>query len=141
MDFTLSHNNNNNNNNNNKGWKCSNEYELSEKKIVRFDVDMNSLAAQLHNLCLLLTCCPSASNFESNPLLHIKSYLRIINFSVPNSMVEKEVEGLGMYTDMSCLTIVYQDEVGGLQRVVRKGSLQEVLEDEVILHSAVHIGT
>ncbi|KAM7517623.1 hypothetical protein LguiB_016585 [Lonicera macranthoides] len=30
-------------------------------------------------------------------------------------MVEKEVEGLGMYTDMSCLTIVYQDEVGGLQ--------------------------
>ncbi|KAH7537848.1 hypothetical protein FEM48_Zijuj03G0136600 [Ziziphus jujuba var. spinosa] len=28
---------------------------------------------------------------------------------------EEEVEGLGMHTDMSCITIVYQDQTGGLQ--------------------------
>ncbi|XP_052194007.1 gibberellin 20-oxidase-like protein [Diospyros lotus] len=40
-------------------------------------------------------------------------YLRIINYASPGSL--EEVEGLGMHTDMSCVTIVYQDEIGGLQ--------------------------
>nr|GMC82649.1 gibberellin 20-oxidase-like protein [Ipomoea batatas] len=41
-------------------------------------------------------------------------YLRINNYTPPESL-EGEVEGLGMHTDMSCITIAYQDEVGGLQ--------------------------
>ncbi|KAF8378792.1 hypothetical protein HHK36_030141 [Tetracentron sinense] len=42
-------------------------------------------------------------------------YLRIINYSPPKKVEDEEVEGLGMHTDMSCVTIVYQDEIGGLQ--------------------------
>ncbi|KAL8252675.1 hypothetical protein R6Q59_036368 [Mikania micrantha] len=45
-----------------------------------------------------------------------EGYLRINNYSLPEKRVMgKEVEGLGMHTDMSCLTIVYQDDIGGLQ--------------------------
>ncbi|XP_059641295.1 gibberellin 20-oxidase-like protein [Cornus florida] len=42
-------------------------------------------------------------------------YLRIVNYSPPETVEHEEVEGLGKHTDMSCITIVYQDEVGGLQ--------------------------
>ncbi|KAL5572853.1 hypothetical protein UlMin_022450 [Ulmus minor] len=41
-------------------------------------------------------------------------YMRINNYSPPKNL-EDETEGLGMHTDMSCVTIVYQDEIGGLQ--------------------------
>lgn len=45
-----------------------------------------------------------------------EGYLRINNYSPPGSgTMEKDVEGLGKHTDMSCLTIVYQDDIGGLQ--------------------------
>ncbi|XP_076906535.1 gibberellin 20-oxidase-like protein [Bidens hawaiensis] len=45
-----------------------------------------------------------------------EGYLRINNYSLPEKRVPgKDVEGLGMHTDMSCLTIVYQDDIGGLQ--------------------------
>lgn len=36
-----------------------------------------------------------------------------------------EVEGLGIHTDMSCVTIVYQDEVGGLQVESKEGKLMD----------------
>lgn len=42
-------------------------------------------------------------------------YLRINNYSPLKCMEEQETEGLGMHSDMSCMTIVYQDEHGGLQ--------------------------
>ncbi|XP_010255364.1 PREDICTED: gibberellin 3-beta-dioxygenase 4 [Nelumbo nucifera] len=42
-------------------------------------------------------------------------YLRIINYTPPETVEKEEVEGLGMHTDMSCITVVYQDQIGGLQ--------------------------
>ncbi|KAL5727458.1 hypothetical protein ACHQM5_000653 [Ranunculus cassubicifolius] len=42
-------------------------------------------------------------------------YLRIINYTPPKNVEDEEVEGLGMHTDMSCITVLYQDEIGGLQ--------------------------
>lgn len=49
-------------------------------------------------------------------------YLRINNYSPPVCTGKGEVEGLGMHTDMSCLTIVYQDDIGGLQVKSKEGN-------------------
>lgn len=64
-------------------------------------------------------------------------YLRINNYSPPDSL-EKEVEGLGMHTDMSCITIVYQDELGGLQVRSKDGQWVDILPCEGTL--VVNIG-
>ncbi|OMO79546.1 Oxoglutarate/iron-dependent dioxygenase [Corchorus capsularis] len=53
-------------------------------------------------------------------------YLRIVNYSPPNEVEEREVEGLGMHTDMSCITIVYQDELGGLQMRSKEGKWMDI---------------
>ncbi|XP_027353403.1 gibberellin 20-oxidase-like protein [Abrus precatorius] len=64
-------------------------------------------------------------------------YLRINNYSGPESMVD-QVEGLGMHTDMSCITILYQDEIGGLQVRSNEGEWIDILPSEGTL--VVNIG-
>ncbi|KAJ0043835.1 hypothetical protein Pint_17172 [Pistacia integerrima] len=63
-------------------------------------------------------------------------YLRIINYSPPENVVEKQVEGLGMHTDMSCVTIVYQDEIGGLQVRSKEGTWMDInsCEDTLVVN-------
>ncbi|KAL6128721.1 hypothetical protein ACLB2K_072076 [Fragaria x ananassa] len=55
-------------------------------------------------------------------------YLRMNNYSSPSEGMEDhdEVEGLGMHTDMSCVTIVYQDEIGGLQVRSKEGKWMDI---------------
>ncbi|GMY09175.1 gibberellin 20-oxidase-like protein [Fagus crenata] len=64
-------------------------------------------------------------------------YLRINNYLAPESL-EDEVEGLGMHTDMSCVTIVYQDEIGGLQVRSKEGKWMDIRPCEGTL--VVNIG-
>uniref|UniRef100_A0A6N2MH11 Fe2OG dioxygenase domain-containing protein n=1 Tax=Salix viminalis TaxID=40686 RepID=A0A6N2MH11_SALVM len=64
-------------------------------------------------------------------------YLRIVNYTPPKSLVD-EVEGLGMHTDLSCVTIVYQDEVGGLQVKSKEGKWMDISPCEQTL--VVNIG-
>ncbi|XP_050249634.1 gibberellin 20-oxidase-like protein [Quercus robur] len=64
-------------------------------------------------------------------------YMRINNYSPPESL-EVEVEGLGMHTDMSCVTIVYQDEIGGLQVKSKEGKWMDIRPCEGTL--VVNIG-
>ncbi|XP_047182957.1 gibberellin 20-oxidase-like protein, partial [Vigna umbellata] len=64
-------------------------------------------------------------------------YLRINNYSAPESL-EDEVEGLGMHTDMSCITILYQDEIGGLQVKSHEGKWIDISPSEGTL--VVNIG-
>ncbi|RDY07898.1 Gibberellin 20-oxidase-like protein, partial [Mucuna pruriens] len=64
-------------------------------------------------------------------------YLRINNYSAPES-VEDQVEGLGMHTDMSCITILYQDEIGGLQVRSNEGEWVDICPSEETL--VVNIG-
>ena len=52
-------------------------------------------------------------------------YMRINNYSAPESL-EDEVEGLGMHTDMSCVTIVSQDKIGGLQVRSEEGKWMDI---------------
>ncbi|GKU95261.1 hypothetical protein SLEP1_g8642 [Rubroshorea leprosula] len=55
-------------------------------------------------------------------------YLRIVNYTPPENVDDEsgEVEGLGMHTDMSCITIVYQDEIGGLQMRSKGGEWMDI---------------
>ncbi|KAG5558601.1 hypothetical protein RHGRI_008523 [Rhododendron griersonianum] len=53
-------------------------------------------------------------------------YLRINNYSPLECMNHKELEGLGMHTDMSCVTIVYQDQIGGLQVRSKEGNWLDI---------------
>ncbi|KAL1328953.1 hypothetical protein HN51_046127 [Arachis hypogaea] len=64
-------------------------------------------------------------------------YLRINNYSAPEEERE-EVEGLGMHTDMSCITILYQDEIGGLQVKTNDGEWIDIKPSEGTL--VVNIG-
>ncbi|KAH7690729.1 Gibberellin 3-beta-dioxygenase protein [Dioscorea alata] len=56
-------------------------------------------------------------------------YLRINNYIAPEVAQKEEeegnclgeIEGLGMHTDMSCITVLYQDESGGLQVRSKEG--------------------
>uniref|UniRef100_A0A1D1YZV8 Gibberellin 3-beta-dioxygenase 4 n=1 Tax=Anthurium amnicola TaxID=1678845 RepID=A0A1D1YZV8_9ARAE len=57
-------------------------------------------------------------------------YLRINSYSPPGELrggdEGQEVEGLGMHTDMSCITILYQDDIGGLQVRSREGGWVDI---------------
>lgn len=56
------------------------------------------------------------NKFYDSEFNNCHGYLRINYYSTPETMQEDQVlEGLGMHTDMSCITILYQDEIGGLQ--------------------------
>lgn len=61
---------------------------------------------------------------------HCHGYLRINNYTsesiIKSLEEEEEVEGLGMHTDMSCITIVYQDEIGGLQVRSKEGKWMDI---------------
>lgn len=64
---------------------------------------------------VLMSMGEDFAKFYQSDFSNCHGYLRINNYSSPETVEEKEVEGLGMHTDMSCVTIVCQDEIGGLQ--------------------------
>lgn len=63
-------------------------------------------------------------------------YLRLNNYSAPECIQEQEVEGLGMHTDMSCITLVYQDESGSLQVRSKEGKWMDInlCEDALVVN-------
>lgn len=65
-------------------------------------------------------------------------YLRVNNYSPPETVGLPEVEGLGKHTDMSCITILYQDEIGGLQVRSKEGQWMDIAPREGTL--VVNIG-
>ncbi|KGN45657.1 gibberellin 20-oxidase-like protein [Cucumis sativus] len=68
-------------------------------------------------------------------------YLRINNYTPPETLEDdEEVEGLGMHTDMSCVTIVYQDQTGGLQVKSSEGKWVDINPCEESEALVVNIG-
>ncbi|KAG9441253.1 hypothetical protein H6P81_017107 [Aristolochia fimbriata] len=67
-----------------------------------------------------------------------QGYLRIIHYTPPENIQNEDVEGLGMHTDMSCITILNQDEIGGLQVRSTEGKWMDIKPREGTL--VVNIG-
>ncbi|KAI3444547.1 hypothetical protein Pfo_001212 [Paulownia fortunei] len=80
--------------------------------------EYGSKMTELSKMILKLVLMTLGDGFETkyydSEFHNCHGYLRINNYT-PSGNLEEEAEGLGMHTDMSCLTILYQDETGGLQ--------------------------
>ncbi|KAE8722231.1 transcription factor GLABRA 3-like isoform X1 [Hibiscus syriacus] len=74
--------------------------------------------------------------FSDSEFGNCHGYMRISNYKPPDDVEEKEVEGLGMHTDMSCITIVFQDELGGLQMRSKDGKWLNIhpCEDSLVVN-------
>ncbi|XP_071735593.1 gibberellin 20-oxidase-like protein [Rutidosis leptorrhynchoides] len=89
---------------------------------------MKSLSNKIVKMLLMCLGDDFEKKFESE-FCGCEGYLRINNYSPPQDIEinGKEVEGLGMHTDMSCITIVYQDElIGGLQVRSKQGKWMDI---------------
>lgn len=80
------------------------------------------------------------TKFYESDFKKCNGYLRIIKYTAPAESLEeeKEVEGLGMHTDMSCITILYQHEIGGLQMRSKQGEWIDICPRENAL--VVNVG-
>ncbi|WMV20550.1 hypothetical protein MTR67_013935 [Solanum verrucosum] len=77
---------------------------------------------------ILMCLGPEFEQKFASEFKNCHGYLRVNNYTPPESTenVQEKVEGLGMHTDMSCITIVYQDEVGGLQVRSKEGKWMDI---------------
>lgn len=79
-----------------------------------------------------------ATKFYETEFKNCHGYLRINKYTSPDDIEHEETEGLGMHTDMSCLTIVYQDDIGGLQVRLKDGKWMDIVPREGTL--VVNVG-
>ncbi|KAI4355067.1 hypothetical protein L6164_003879 [Bauhinia variegata] len=98
---------------------------------------MTELSEKILRLVLMSLGDGFEKKFYESEFNKCKGYLRINNYSAPESS-EDQVEGLGMHTDMSCITILYQDEIGGLQMRSKEGKWIDIRPSEGTL--LVNIG-
>lgn len=87
---------------------------------------MMELAKRIIKVVLMSLGDGYDQKFYESEFSNCQGYLRMVNYSPPKIVEEKEVEGLGMHTDMSCITIVYQDEIGGLQMRSKEGEWMDI---------------
>ncbi|XP_057978292.1 gibberellin 20-oxidase-like protein [Malania oleifera] len=99
---------------------------------------MEELSKRIIEVVLMSLGDDFVGKFYEPDFNNCHGYLRIVSYSPPDNVEEKEVEGLGMHTDMSCITIVYQDEIGGLQMRLREGEWMDIQPREGSL--VVNIG-
>ncbi|CAL9163930.1 unnamed protein product [Musa hybrid cultivar] len=80
-------------------------------------------------LAILLICLGDGieTKYYDSEFSACHGYLRINNYSRPEESSMDEVEGLGMHTDMSCITILYPDEMGGLQVRSKEGKWVDIM--------------
>ncbi|KAK9910442.1 hypothetical protein M0R45_034403 [Rubus argutus] len=106
--------------------------------------DYGSKMAELSKKIIKIALMSLGEDFEKkyyeSEFQNCHGYLRMNNYSSPPESLEDhdEVEGLGMHTDMSCVTIVYQDEIGGLQVRSKEGKWMDLSPCEGTL--VVNIG-
>ncbi|CAA2984250.1 gibberellin 20-oxidase [Olea europaea subsp. europaea] len=90
---------------------------------------MSELSKRVLKLVLSTVGDGIETNYYDSEFKNCHGYLRINNYTAPESF-DGEAEGLGMHTDMSCVTIVYQDEIGGLQVRTTDGKWMNIVPSE-----------
>ncbi|KAJ1408624.1 Oxoglutarate/iron-dependent dioxygenase [Sesbania bispinosa] len=99
---------------------------------------MEDLSKKILKLVLMSLGDGIEKKFYDSEFKKCHGYLRINNYSAPESVEDQVMEGLGMHTDMSCITILYQDEIGGLQVRSNEGEWIDISPSEGTL--VVNIG-
>lgn len=98
---------------------------------------MTELSKTILKLVLTTLGDGFATKYYEDEFHKCHGYMRINNYTSPSlESLEKQAEGLGKHTDMSCLTIVYQDEIGGLQVRSKEGKWMNILpcEDTLVVN-------
>lgn len=98
---------------------------------------MEDLSKKILKLVLMSIGDGIEKKFYDSEFKKCHGYLRVNNYSAPE-VIEDQVEGLGMHTDMSCITILYQDEIEGLQVRSNEGEWIDINPSEGTL--VVNIG-
>ncbi|KFK28895.1 hypothetical protein AALP_AA7G062100 [Arabis alpina] len=114
--------------------------DLSET-LQEYGAKMAELSKILVKILLLMTLGEeTGERLYQTDFSKCHGYLRLVNYTPPHDVEKQEelVEGLGMHTDMSCITIVYQDSVGGLQMRSKEGKWIDINQFEDLL--VVNIG-
>ncbi|CAN1856498.1 Gibberellin 20-oxidase-like protein [Linum perenne] len=102
-------------------------YEELSEAVEEYGKKMTELSETIVKAVLATLNEDMVEKFHASHFKNCHGYLRIINYSPPNRLQEEgEVEGLGMHTDMSCVTIVCQDEIGGLQVRTKEGKWMDI---------------
>lgn len=112
-------------------------FSFGSEILKEYGSNMTRLSRSIIDIVLMCMGADFEEKFKSE-FDNCHGYLRIINYSPHQGVAEKEVEGLGMHTDMSCVTIVYQDEIGGLQVKSKEGHWMDINPCEETL--VVNIG-
>lgn len=112
-------------------------YVLNSETLQEYCSKMVDLSERILKLVLMSLEDGFEKLFYDSEFNKCHGYLRINNYSAPESF-EDQVEGLGMHTDMSCITILYQDEIGGLQVRSHEGKWIDISPSEGTL--VVNIG-
>ncbi|KAI3471147.1 hypothetical protein Pfo_027810 [Paulownia fortunei] len=122
--------------NSSKALLNQSNYEFSEI-LSEYGSRMTHLSKIILEMVIKCLGTDSEVKFESE-FKNCHGYLRMNNYSPPECIDKQEIEGLGMHTDMSCITIVYQDDIGGLQVRSKEGQWMDINPHENTL--VVNIG-
>ncbi|KAI9109834.1 hypothetical protein K1719_018875 [Acacia pycnantha] len=112
-------------------------YEFSEI-LHEYGNKMAELSEKILKLVLMSLGEGYEKKYYEAEFKNCHGYLRINNYSAPETMEEEEVEGLGKHTDMSCVTVLYHDNIGGLQVRSKEGNWVDIDPSEGTL--VVNIG-
>ncbi|XP_031268899.1 gibberellin 20-oxidase-like protein [Pistacia vera] len=103
-----------------------------------YGIKMMELSKTIIKIILMSLGNGYERKFYDAEFINCHGYLRLVNYTPPEMVEENHVEGLGMHTDMSCITVVYQDEIGGLQMRSKDGQWMDICPCENSL--VVNIG-
>ncbi|XP_022140867.1 gibberellin 20-oxidase-like protein [Momordica charantia] len=100
---------------------------------------MTDISRRIVKLLLKILGDNFENKFYDSEFSNCDGYLRMNNYSPQDSNENvkiEEVEGLGKHTDISCVTILFQDHVGGLQMRSKEGEWMDIkpCEDALVVN-------